>query len=67
MKREPKDKQIVVRFDSSSYDTISAHAKLEHRGLGESVRHASLVYVQLYNQEKESSYFSQLPQNHVKK
>jgi len=62
MKKEVKEKQIVVRFDKSSYDKISSHAKLEHRGLGEFVRHAALVYIDILNQdqEKETSLFSRL-------
>ena len=61
MKKEIKEKQVVVRFDKSSYDKISEHAKLEHRGMGEFVRHAALVYIELFNQEKEVSFFSRLP------
>jgi len=61
MKKEIKEKQIVVRFDRSSYDKISEHAKLEHRGLGEFVRHAALVYIEIFNREKEASFFSRLP------
>ena len=61
MKKEVKEKQVVVRFDKSSYDKISEHANLEHRGLGEFVRHAALVYIEIFNQEKEASYFSRLP------
>jgi len=61
MKKEIKEKQVVVRFDKSSYDKISEHAELEHRGLGEFVRHAALVYIEIFNQEKEASFFSRLP------
>lgn len=46
MKKETKVKQIVVRFDEPSYDKISVSAKKEHRGLGEFVRHAVLVYIE---------------------
>jgi len=46
VKKEAKIKQIVVRFDKPSYDKISEHAKLEHRGLGEFVRHAALYYIE---------------------
>ena len=46
VEKEPKIKQIVVRFDKSSYDKISKYAKLEHRGLGEFVRHAALYYIE---------------------
>ena len=66
MKKETKEKQIVVRFDKNSYDKISEHAKLEHRGLGEFVRHAALVYIDLYNQERDMSFFTRLPLNKVK-
>ena len=65
MKKEIKEKQIVVRFDKSSYDKICGHAKLEHRGLGEFVRHAALVYIELFNQEKEASFFLRLPKSQV--
>ena len=65
MKKEIKEKQIVVRFDKSSYDKISGHAKMEHRGLGEFVRHAALVYIETFNQEKEASFFSRLPTGRV--
>ena len=50
MEKEKKTKQIVLRFDKSSYDSISEYAKLEHRGLGEFVRHAALYYIE--NSEK---------------
>ena len=46
MEKESKVKQIVVRFDTCSYDKISAFAKAEHRGLGEFVRHAALHYIE---------------------
>ena len=45
MKKEAKTKQIVVRFDVPSYNKISEYAEIEHRGLGEFVRHAVLVYI----------------------
>ena len=48
MKKESKIKQIVVRFDKSSYDKISEHAEKEHRGLGEFIRHVALVYIENY-------------------
>jgi len=54
MKKETKEKQIVVRFDKSSYDMINECAKLEHRGLGEFVRHATLVYLETHNKDKEA-------------
>ena len=46
MKANTKVKQIVVRFDQQSYDKISEHAEIEHRGLGEFVRHAALYYIE---------------------
>ena len=46
MTKGTKAKQIVVRFDVPSYEKISEYAKEEHRGLGEFVRHAVLVYVE---------------------
>jgi len=51
MEKETKVKQIVVRFDKSSYDKISDSAKREHRGLGEFVRHAVLVYIEKCDRE----------------
>ena len=61
MKKETKEKQIVVRFDKSSYDMINECANLEHRGLGEFVRHATLVYLETYNKDKEASFYAKLP------
>jgi len=58
MKKETKEKQIVVRFDNSSYDMISECAKLEHRGLGEFVRHATLVYLETYNKDKATPLYA---------
>ena len=55
MKKEVKTKQIVVRFDDQSYDKISEYADLDHRGLGEFVRHATLLYISQFDQEKNSS------------
>ena len=65
MKKATKVKQIVVRFDRASYDIISEHANLEHRGLGEFIRHTALVYIEKYNHEKEVSFFSRLPAGRV--
>jgi len=50
MKKETKTKQIVVRFDKPSYDKINECAEVEHRGLGEFVRHAVLVYIENFDQ-----------------
>ena len=58
VKKETKEKQIVVRFDKTSYEQINDYAKLEHRGLGEFVRHTTLVYIELYDQKKETPFFS---------
>ena len=66
MKMETKEKQIVVRFDKSSYDKISDHAKLEHRGLGEFVRHATLVYIEVCNQERDLPFNSRIPYNRIR-
>ena len=46
MEKNVKSKQILVRFDEPSYELIKAYAKIEHRGLGEFVRHAVLVYIE---------------------
>jgi len=53
MNRGTKAKQIVVRFDELSYDKIGDYAEIEHRGLGEFVRHAVLVYIEQYDRYKE--------------
>ena len=55
MKAKTKVKQIVVRFDQKSYDRISAHAEIEHRTLGEFVRHAALDYIDKAEQAREIS------------
>jgi len=54
MKKETKVKQIVVRFDNPSYDKIREYAEIEHRGLGEFVRHAALHYIEQLDREKEA-------------
>ena len=48
MKNDKKVKQIVIRFDNHSYDKIKECAEIEHRGLGEFVRHATLDYIENY-------------------
>ena len=48
MNKESKTKQIVIRFDSHSYEKIKERAEVEHRGLGEFVRHATLDYIEKY-------------------
>ena len=55
MKKEVKTKQIVVRFDDQSYDKINQFAALDHRGLGEFVRHATLLYITQFNKDTDSS------------
>ena len=55
MQKETKIKQIVVRFDSQSYDKIRVFAKAEHRGLGEFVRHAALHYIEHLEETKDTS------------
>ena len=55
MKKETKTKQIVVRFDESSYEKISAFAQADHRGLGEFVRHAALTYIENSEQRKNTT------------
>jgi len=52
MKRGTKVKQIVIRFDYPSYNKISDYAEKEHRGLGEFVRHAVLIYIEQYDEKK---------------
>jgi len=53
MKKGAKTKQIVVRFDHHSYTKINNYAEMEHRGLGEFVRHTALVYIERLEREKE--------------
>jgi len=55
LKKDTKAKQIAVRFDDLSYEKINKCAKAEHRGLGELVRHAVLVYVEKYDKENTIS------------
>ena len=55
MKSATKTKQIVVRFDQYSYDQISKFAKIEHRGIGEFVRHAALDYIEKSVEMSENS------------
>ena len=43
---DTKNKQIVIRFDNHSYNKIKERAEIEHRGLGELVRHAALEYIE---------------------
>jgi len=53
MKRGTKAKQIAVRFDDHSYERINDRAKTEHRGLGEFVRHAVLIYIENIDRSKD--------------
>jgi len=46
MNKAAKTKQIVVRFDFPSYEKICNYSLIEHRGLGEFVRHAALCYIE---------------------
>ena len=46
MNKDTKVKQIVIRFDNHSYEKIKECAEIEHRGLGEFVRHATLDYIE---------------------
>ena len=55
MKKGVKTKQIVVRFDNNSYERISEYAEWEHRGLGEFVRHAALIYIKQFDKESRAS------------
>jgi len=54
VKKKMKTKQIAVRFNDDSYEKISKYAEMEHRGLGEFVRHTALFYIK-YLEEKERS------------
>ena len=60
MKKATKDKQIVVRFDKNSYEKISDYAHKEHRGLGEFIRHAALVYIEAYDRDGDKTLISRL-------
>jgi len=54
MKKGTEAKQIAVRFDYRTYEKINNFAEIEHRGLGDFVRHAVLFYVEyLDNQGKD--------------
>ena len=55
MKKENKIKQIVIRFDNQSYDKIRECAEIEHRGLGEFVRHATLHYIENFDKHRYST------------
>ena len=48
-----KARQIVVRFDVPSFEKIRMLANIEHRGLGEFVRHAVLVYIEGFDKENK--------------
>ena len=42
--------KVVIRFDNNSYETIKECARIEHRSMGELVRHAALEYIEnFYN------------------
>jgi len=53
MQKETKVKQIAVRFDEHSYKKISHYAAMEHRGLGEFIRHTALFYMEYMDRQKE--------------
>ena len=53
MKKNPKIKQIAIRFDNDSYKKISECAETEHRGLGAFVRHATLFYIENFAAKEE--------------
>ena len=55
MKRGTKGRTIVARFDDNAYEKISNYATIEHRGLGEFVRHATLFYIERLDREQESA------------
>ena len=55
MDRKTKAKQIVVRFDIPSFEKIKAYSEKEHRGFGEFVRHAVLVYIEDFEKNSESN------------
>jgi len=55
MKSGTKVKQIVIRFDNHSYDKICKYSEIEHRSLGEFVRHAALFYIEKLELEKEAA------------
>ena len=53
MNKEAKVKQIVIRFDNHSYERIKECADIEHRGLGEFVRHATLDYIENFSRMRK--------------
>ena len=53
MEKAKKAKQIVTRFDDWSYERIRKYAEIEHRGLGEFVRHATLDYIENLSKAKD--------------
>lgn len=54
MKTNTKTKQIAVRFDQHAYDKIKKYADVEHRGIGEFVRHTTLFYMEHFDKLKLS-------------
>ena len=63
MKKQTKAKQIVVRFDNPSYEKICDYAHTEHRGLGDFVRHAVLIYMEEARRGHDSDVFWQEQEN----
>ena len=55
MQRGTKGKTIVTRFDDNAYENIRKYAAIEHRGLGEFVRHATLFYIEGLDREQKSA------------
>ena len=53
MPKQTKPKQIVIRFDQESYEKIREHAEIEHRGMGEFIRHTALVYIEHFKKQQE--------------
>ena len=55
MSNETKLKQVIVRFDSSSYDKIGEYAEKEHRNRSEFDRHIVLSHIEHLEKEKETN------------
>ncbi|MCL2146526.1 MAG: hypothetical protein FWH52_01840 [Synergistaceae bacterium] len=55
MENSTKVKQIVIRFNIPSYEKIRECAEIEHRGLGDFVRHAALDYIERVYQARDAS------------
>jgi len=55
MSNETKLKQVIVRFDGSSYDKIGEYAEKEHRNRSEFVRHVVLSHIEFLEKKKETN------------